>query len=114
MKSSLTAAAVLASAAYISKVEMKKETYNPQVMRTSNYTLIDADRDGDVDAITRNGGVALVSPGMRDYIRAGDPFFDMLGYSIELTGDLQKSANKTLKGVQDESILEKELKKLKK
>lgn len=81
----------------------------PRIMTTSNYMLIDADRDGDVDAIIPNGGRPLVVPSMKEYIKERDKCFDMYGFSVALPEDLQTSATRTLNGVQEPSLLEAQL-----
>ena len=84
--------------------------YKPTEMKTSTYTLIDADSDGDVDAITPKGRPSFVAPDMVQYIKDnGDTFIDYMGRPAEIPPHIQESANKTLRGEQDPSQLEKEL-----
>ena len=109
LKTSISFAIGIAGLIYLSKIDTPGEVYNPQTMRTSNYMLIDADRDCNVDAIIPNGGKPLVAPGMREYITSRDKFFDMYGISVELPKELQTSATRTLIGIQEPSLLELQL-----
>ena len=110
LRASIPLAVYILGGIYLSRDNQKVEQYNPRETRTANYMLIDADRDGDVDAIIPNGGRPLVDPEMKVYIQANDRFFDMYGFSVDLPKELQESATRTMNGIQDTSLLEKQIK----
>jgi|SRR3989344_5499421 len=87
--------------------------YNPKTMATQNYTLTDADQDGDVDVVdfkTKKGNRKIfVAKDTVNYIKEEDKFFDMYGFAKELPIDIQNTATKTMYQGQNHSLLEKKL-----
>jgi|SRR3989344_5040321 len=95
----------------LSSMPAQKSSYNPEVLQAESYRLVDADRDGDVDLIEPKDRGKLVASDMIDWIRDNVPNQHFISQCQRITPELQQSANRTLKGLQRESVLEEELMK---
>ncbi|MDO8563424.1 MAG: hypothetical protein Q7R87_00255 [Nanoarchaeota archaeon] len=93
--------------AYLRNSPTPKSDYNPVIVQTSNYTLTDADRDGDVDSIkVPNKPRAYVTPEMVPWFKNnGDTMIDFMYQPPAITAAMQKEADLVLNGQKDDSRL---------
>ena len=113
LKASLSFAIGIAGLIYISKMPTPEPKYNSVEIKVQNYTLVDADEDGDVDIIKPNNGVkgkTYVDKNMLKKIREYDRFFDMYGYARPMSPNLQEQATKVFHKKQNASKLENKIK----
>jgi hypothetical protein len=79
----------------------------PVEMKTSNYTLIDADRDGDIDIIKRKDKRDLIDPTMIPWLKDhGNTFIDYMHQPPQITPEMKKIANDIFQGKEDAKKLE--------
>jgi len=97
---------------YLAIIPTEKSNYDPLVIKTQNYTLTDADRDGDVDSIAvPNKPRRFVTPNMVGWFKDhGETFIDFMYQPPAITPEMQREADLVLHGQKDDSRLRELLK----